>query len=256
MTKQEFMSELDKRLQDVSYEERQSALRYYEEYFEEAGEDENVVNKLETPEEIAGAIKEDLDIRMQAVRSSLNGDDTSMHHQSADRSESQTKNESGTWSDYKMEVKKPTSYDNHTEDMHKMDKKKKETLIIIGVCVFSFLFLSKGFHPFFGSSFFFGGGFSIIGWIFSIIGLIIGLTVAGYGLVLSGIALFVVSIFTFFTSTLHGMFFMGASFLLIGIGFLLISGTSWFWSSVVPKAMGAISDLIHGRKDRGRSENV
>ena len=71
MTKEQFVAELEQQLQDISYDERQAALRYYEEYFDEAGQDSEVVNQLESPEEIARAIKEDLDIKLQMVRNSV-----------------------------------------------------------------------------------------------------------------------------------------------------------------------------------------
>ena len=55
MTRLEFMEELRSRLQTLPFTEQQDALRYYEEYFDDAGPDneQKVVEELGTPEEVA-----------------------------------------------------------------------------------------------------------------------------------------------------------------------------------------------------------
>lgn len=59
MTKQEFLQRLNRLLADVTREEREEALRYYEEYFDEAGPDEEqaILNELGSPEKVAAIIK-------------------------------------------------------------------------------------------------------------------------------------------------------------------------------------------------------
>lgn len=62
MYKVDFLKELENLLQDISREERESALQYYEDYFEDAGPDreEQVIAELGSPERVAAIIKEEL----------------------------------------------------------------------------------------------------------------------------------------------------------------------------------------------------
>lgn len=61
MTKYEFLGDLSRLLKDLPEEERKQALHYYEDYFADAGEDneQEVLNELGSPENIAALIKAD-----------------------------------------------------------------------------------------------------------------------------------------------------------------------------------------------------
>ncbi len=61
MTKQEFMYRLAQQLISLPPEERVCALKFYDEYFADAGEEnwEAVLRDLGSPEEVARTIKED-----------------------------------------------------------------------------------------------------------------------------------------------------------------------------------------------------
>lgn len=63
MTKQEFLEKLNNLLRDIPKTERDSAIQYYEEYFEDAGigEYENIPEDMETPEVIAEDIRAGLE---------------------------------------------------------------------------------------------------------------------------------------------------------------------------------------------------
>ena len=62
MNRIEFMTELAALLQDVPVEERREAMQYYNDYFDEAGEEneEQVIREFGAPEEVAENIKADL----------------------------------------------------------------------------------------------------------------------------------------------------------------------------------------------------
>ena len=62
MNRAQFMEQLKKLLSDISEEERQEALEYYESYFDDAGEDQEaeVIRELGSPGKVAAIIKEDL----------------------------------------------------------------------------------------------------------------------------------------------------------------------------------------------------
>lgn len=59
MTKQEFLQRLEVQLADVTEEERAEAIRFYEEYFDEAGpeQEQKVLLELGSPDKVAAIIK-------------------------------------------------------------------------------------------------------------------------------------------------------------------------------------------------------
>lgn len=62
MTRVEFMTELAALLQDVPEYERVDAMKYYNDYFDDAGEEneQEVIRELESPEKVAANIKADI----------------------------------------------------------------------------------------------------------------------------------------------------------------------------------------------------
>lgn len=62
MTKTEFLEKLERLLQDIPADEREEALRFYGEYFSDAGpfEEEAVLAELGSPERVAAAIRQGL----------------------------------------------------------------------------------------------------------------------------------------------------------------------------------------------------
>lgn len=61
MTKKEFLDELSRELDDLSKEERNSALKYYEDYFDDAGSENesDVIKELGSPKKVAEVIKKE-----------------------------------------------------------------------------------------------------------------------------------------------------------------------------------------------------
>lgn len=59
MNRVEYMTRLAAMLQDIPVEERQEAMKYYNDYFDEAGEEneEKVAAELDSPEKVAGQSK-------------------------------------------------------------------------------------------------------------------------------------------------------------------------------------------------------
>ena len=62
MNREEFMTRLKALLADISEEEREEALQYYYDYFEDAGKEHEaeVIRELESPEKVAATIQADL----------------------------------------------------------------------------------------------------------------------------------------------------------------------------------------------------
>jgi uncharacterized membrane protein len=70
MNKNEFMRELEGLLLDISFEERQEALSYYENYFEDAGieREQIIISELGSPAKVAAIIKADLGVSSNEAR--------------------------------------------------------------------------------------------------------------------------------------------------------------------------------------------
>lgn len=64
MNKESFLKRLDELLQDIDAIEREEALNYYRDYFEDAGveHEQEIIHELESPEKVAQTIKEGLGI--------------------------------------------------------------------------------------------------------------------------------------------------------------------------------------------------
>lgn len=62
MNREEFLTQLKSLLTGISEEEREEALQYYEDYFEDAGPEQEaqVIQELGSPEKVAAMIREDL----------------------------------------------------------------------------------------------------------------------------------------------------------------------------------------------------
>ncbi|WP_455717540.1 DUF1700 domain-containing protein [Anaerosporobacter sp.] len=62
MNRQEFLNELENLLINIPSSDRQEAIQYYQDYFEDAGveNEEQVIRELGTPERVAAIIQEDL----------------------------------------------------------------------------------------------------------------------------------------------------------------------------------------------------
>lgn len=63
MNRTEFMTELAALLQDIPVEERREAMQYYNDYFDDAGpeNEQQVIDELESPKKVAANIKADME---------------------------------------------------------------------------------------------------------------------------------------------------------------------------------------------------
>lgn len=76
MNRIEFMTELAALLQDIPVVERQEAMKYYNDYFDDAGEENEhqVVEELESPAKVAATIKADLNIPEEERKDGIYGE--------------------------------------------------------------------------------------------------------------------------------------------------------------------------------------
>ena len=76
MKRREFIEELEDRLRHLPYKDRKEAIKFYEEYFDEAGSEneQTVINELRSPAHIASKILSDYAIKeAEGARKSARG---------------------------------------------------------------------------------------------------------------------------------------------------------------------------------------
>ena len=218
MNKAEFMAELERLLQNIPDNERTEALNYYEEYFSDAGveNEQKVIEELESPMKVADNIKDGLRANMDAMPGNSNN--------SAYQSGSAYQN--GTSYQGSTVYQGNNFYQNGTAAI-----KKEEglptwaiVLIVIGCVICSPAII--------------GALGTIIGFLaaafFGLIGIIFGFGAGGLALVVSGILLTVVGIIKMFVGPFGGLIIIGIGLLMLAIGILFVMFTIWLCGYALP----------------------
>lgn len=240
MSRWEFMRQLEELLSDISPAEREEALQYYNDYFNDAGREneQEVIAALGTPEQVAQIVKDGL----------FDGDAQGAFTEQGFQSSMAAKNE----------VMKRT-YDTSTEDEWagsetvEQTAEKKEglptwaiVLLVIAGIIFSPVII--------------GAVFSIAGVLFGIIcsvfGIVIGIGAAMLALYVAAIALLVLGFGSLFGSPLAGIGLIGAAFICAAVGILfmlllyllvgkcipgIFQGIAYIWKKLFDKKGGAVA---------------
>lgn len=230
MNRDEFMQQLARLLSDLPENERMEAIRYYNDYFDEAGPENeaNVIRELGSPGKVAAIIKADL---------KENGSGQEETKESANQYQtSQEETQSDRWRESQNNV--PGRY----PPVHKNRGAGRWALIIILVIFLSPVILGVG-----------GGIFGVLAGILAVIfGVWISILTAGAGLFGGGIALFMKGIIKSFTMPASGLLSMGGGLLSIGLGIFLLIFFFWLTFRLFPRVFRAvvnfISRMLHKRK--------
>lgn len=250
MNRQEFLNELENLLQNISVSDRLEAIRYYEDYFEDAGieNEDQVIKKLGSPERVAAIIQEDLrsdslgdigeftengyhnpaydkknvDAVVKVVTPNYhNANQTNSTHGYAEYDNTAGQNtESANW----QQEKEPT----YVYEYSKIPK----VLLIIG----AILFIPVGI-PLICTGF--GIFISIISVVFS---LVVAFGGVSFGLLLGGVITFVAGIAQIFTLPMVAFFMSGVGLLLIGIG-LLFAIITRYCAILIPMTFRGIINI-------------
>lgn len=219
MNRAEFIDRLRELLSDITEAEREEALNYYEDYFDDAGveNEASVIASLGSPEKVAATIKHGLN------------DATT---------------EEGEFSE--------TGYTNYTYDKDEIattSQKKKWDLsggmliVAIIVCIFALPILAPL-------------AIAVLSVIISILctiaALIFAVMVAGVAIVVTGIALIISSIVMLISSPVVGILLAGAGLILAGIGVLITILGSWIITKVVPPLFRAFINFCRKPFERKR----
>ena len=219
MSRDLFMARLRELLADVSETEREEALCYYEEYFEDAGEEneESVISSLGSPEKVAATIKAGL----------LDG-----------------AGEDGEFS----ETGYSNSYYENRDEVILSDKSKQGKfrkgfrnlstggwIIILILCVFALPILGPVLV---------GIAATVFGILVAIVAVFFAVLVAGIAMVAAAVAVFVSGIIAIFATPVVGIALVGVALLVGGLGIVVSALGIWIVAKIVPPLFRSLVNLI------------
>ena len=264
MNREQFIAQLARLLQDLPPAERQEAIRYYQEYFDDAGEENEdaVIQELGSPGKVAASIRANL----QYGGSTFGANDTDMENTGT---ESQTKDADGwqqngqTMNRWNQSTQKgwqnadtqgqngqqQTWQNSSTQSPYAMQARKPKrgvggwALLIIILVFASPVLLGVG-----------GGALGIfIGILATVFALWISFFAVAIGMIGGGIAVLIKGILHAISSPAAGLVSMGGGLICIALGILCAVFFLWFTFQLCPRVLRTtlnfISRIVHKGKE-------
>lgn len=232
MNRQEFLRQLESLLKNIPENERQDALAYYNDYFDEAGveNEQNVIQELGSPQKVAQSIVDD--VRSLEYNKAEGYEDMSgAYEQSAYQNQTTYQNQG--YSTY--------------QDVEKKGKFKTWQIVLIVVLLIItspvLLGVVTGL---------FGGLVGLLGGLF---GILVGIFGSALGLLIGGIALFGTGIMSMMVIPVEGVTCMGVGLLMVSLGVLLALLFVLLTFVWLPKLVKAIVGWIKGLFHRNEGGN-
>lgn len=226
MNRAEFMARLKDLLSDITEAEREEALNYYEDYFDDAGEENeaSVIESLGSPEKVAATIK-----------AGLNDDD-------------------GINGEFSENGYSDPSYINKDEVAERTAVEKSGTgkkkgmsssvlILIVILCLFALPILGPV-----------GIGLlsAVFGILCAIAAVLFAVMVAGIAIVVTGIALIAGAIASIFEAPVVALLLAGAGLILGGVGVLLTILGIWILTKLLPPLVRGFVNLCRKPFERRR----
>ena len=237
MSRWEFMRRLEELLSDISPNEREEALQYYNDYFNDAGRENesSVIEALGSPEQVAKIVKEGL------LEGAGQGEFTEKGFSDAVAEEQKNEvaerifPEGGEESGFFQEEEKPKAQQ-ETNQKQKKDLPAWVIVLIVIAC-------------FFGSPVILGAVCGIVG---ALLGLVVSVMALVFAFGLTALILFVVGLSLFVAgmgcllySPIDAVGLIGGACICLAIGILAMVVTIWFVGKGIPAICRGISWLCH-----------
>lgn len=226
MNKNEFLARLRSALVSLPFEEGQSAVKYYEEYFADAGEDreDEIVKELGSPEMLAATI--------------LGG------FSSPPARTSDVRGTAGVgYADVGYNASASGGYSSERSNEPWYRRTPIWVLIILVVCL-SPLILAVG-----------GALLGLLGGLFGvaigIIAAVAGVLVSGIAFGIGGIIMVIVGVIRLIISPAAGIITAGVGLVMLGVGILLALATIWIFTHTVPAVARFFVNLLRRIFNRG-----
>lgn len=247
MNKREFMDRLSKLLTDVSLDERIEALQYYEDYFADAGEENEatIITELISPESLAKTIKEE-----------LAGNDTASAA-GGEYTEQGFRNQQYKHMAY-PEIKTESTEENNYEQWHdanpnrqnssyseKRDKKRMtgtQITFLVIACVFASPIIIGLVSGIFGI---------VIGVLATVFSIWLGFGIAGVVCMIAGVIACIIGIINLAVLPAAGIMAIGAGVFVFGLGLLFMALSSLCMKGVKVVCKGSLN-LVKSLLNRRR----
>lgn len=219
MNRIEFMAQLERLLSDLPDSERKDAVAYYENYFDEAGPEQEaeVIQKLGSPGKVAATIRSSYRGEIpegEYTEQGYRNPEFEQREQMIPRTKTVARKRGGGW----------------------------WALIIVGLVFVSPLLLGL-VGGIVGILFGIGGG--IIGLIFGAFGSAVGFLIGGIAGILKGVVLL-------FHTPASGMVALGSGLLMMAVSILLLTFGWWFTFRIVPSVIRWFVNVVSRIFHRGR----
>lgn len=216
MNRAEFMERLRELLGDISESEREEALNYYEDYFDDAGEEneQSVIESLGSPEKVARTIKDGLN---DGTGETGEFSETGFH---------------GYGEEEKSEVgqRGKIKFSDRIRGLG-----TGGLILVLILAVFALPILAPILIAIVSV---------VFGMIMTVIGLLFAALIAGVTLVMAGLGVFAAAVVSLLASPAVSVVLIGIAFLLVGIGILLAILGGWIVWKVVPSVIRWIVNLF------------
>lgn len=228
MSRNEFMRQLEVLLSGISESEKEEAIQYYNEYFNDAGpeNEQEVIHALGTPAKVAENIKADLNGRDNAERERYEYTESGVY--------------SGTQTN-KNEVALP-----RTESYGKEEKKNISPVTVL-LIILAVILLFPIWVPVVAAAF--GVVVAIVA---TVLSLLFAVAVCGIAFLFSGIISFVVGVAKMFVVPVAGLILTGIGLILTAFGILFLLVTTWLFAKAMPAIVSGIVTLckkLFGKKE-------
>ncbi len=242
MNRVEFMKELENLLSHIPVEEREGALQYYSDYFEDAGEDheEEILAQLGSPQRIASIIEADLnsnatDNKNRGIYTEKGYQDTIYQEEKFEIVNAAKKAKENEGSERKSNTQNQHQYDSRDRYDHRNTQQKKRSNIglIILLCIFGFPIIFPLFIAALSTLFAF---------IVAVLGIVFGFGLAGIVMMGVGAAL-VLSGLIKLGIPLFGFLMCGGGLLVLGLGMLFFIASIGLCKTVLPAMIRGIVAL-------------
>lgn len=204
MNKTIFLRELEQYLQEISEEERKEAVSYYENYFEDAGieNEEAVLAELGSPREVANSILAELEEAKTEKTDTLS--------MPAFAVETKTNQNGQRGNEYAGE--KEYTQKNNSVMQEKTEKRDNSKWILISLLLILTAPVWLGIVL--------GMIGALVGLVIAVVALVIGFGLASVLCIIASIAVFAFGVFRLFLAPLEGVLCFGSGLLVFGIGIL------------------------------------
>lgn len=200
MNRIEYMTKLASLLQDIPEVERKDAMKYYNDYFDEAGEEneEQVIREFGAPEEVAENIKADLKGKIEDITDNQQGQSESYQFQTQDQ-QNRNGNQQHQASEYQYEM---------SDDKKKNDRIWKIVLIVILAVIIGPVLI-----PLVGGIL--AAGLAIV--LTAVVG-VFALVIVGITIAIIGISLVISGFIVLLPQTAAGLALIGSGLIILVLG--------------------------------------